>query len=218
MPNARGVDVSHHVFVTDWAALVASGRSFIGIKATQGTGFVDPKLAAHRDGFRATSGLLAAVYYHYPDPANAPEAEAAHFVAALGPLRDDELLAQDVEQGPTGKGAPPIAWQQRFDAALPKRYRQADGRLIPNGVYTATHVWNEIGNPPWPDATAGNVFLWLKRYAAEYGACPSPWSFPTFWQDSEAASVPGVSAPCDTDQFCLGDVDELRKQFPLAAP
>jgi hypothetical protein len=156
--------------------------------------------------------LVCAVFYHYPD-GGSPETEAANFLGATGDLQDDELRAIDVEQGPTGHGAPPLDWQQRFFAALPQRFRKDDGRLIPDGIYSATHVWNEIGNPPWPDATAGNIFLWLKRYASDYGPCPSPWSSPTFWQKSQSAQVPGISGPCDLNEFCLGGVDELRKRF-----
>ena len=62
------------------------------------------------------------------------------------------------------------------------------------------------------------MFLWLKRYAPDYGQVPSPWSFPTFWQKSELAAVPGVSQRCDLDEFCLGDEVELRKFFALMMP
>ena len=203
MDYTPGCDVSHLRPVVDWDAMIASGIQWIAAKASQGTGFRDPMLAAHRDGRRARAPLVGAVFYHFVDvtEGNSPEDEAANFIAAVGPLQGDELLAQDVEQGPSGKGAPPIDWQIRFNAALPVRHR-ADGRLIPNGVYSATHVWNEIGNPAWPDATAGNVFLWLKRYAPDYGPCPSPWSYPTLWQNSATGIVPGVKGPqVDTDYF-----------------
>lgn len=208
--NARGCDLSHHVPVVSWDAMVASGIEFIAAKASQGAGYRDPTLVAHRDGRRARPELHGAIFYHYPD-GGVPELEASNFLGAIGDLQDDELRVLDVEQGPTGRGAPMIDWQQRFMAALPRRYR-ADGRLIPDGIYTATHVYNEIGNPPWPDATAGNVFLWLKRYAPDYGPCPPPWSFPTFWQYSETGTVPGIGTMVDLDYF-VGDSPTCRKFF-----
>jgi len=194
--------------VVSFDALVSAGISFLGIKATQGLTFVDPKLVYHRDLVRATPAIAGALYYHYPNKRNDPAHEAAFFLDSIGPLRDNERLALDVEQGSSGSDAPPIEWQQEFVAELP----QDRGRAPL--VYTATHVWNEIGNPAWPDATVGKVGLWLKRYAADYGPCPSPWSFPAFWQ--RTGTVPGVSGPCDLDEFCLGGVDELRKWFALA--
>lgn len=209
MSNAIGVDVSHHTFISDFDKLVAAGHSFLGIKATQGGSFVDPRLAYHRDGIRSAPGIAGAIYYHYPS-GGPPADEAAHFLSAIGPLRDNEALALDVEQGPTGNGAMRVEWQQAWVRALPQR------RLAPL-IYTAAHVWNEIGNPPWADATTGMVGLWLKRYAKDYGACPSPWSYPTFWQNGDAGIVPGVSGPCDTNVFVPGDVDALRAYFGAGA-
>lgn len=207
--NAVGIDVSHHAYVEDLGALVATGYSFLGVKATQGLTFVDPKLVYHRDLLRANAGIAGTIFYHYPNKANDPAREAAHFLQAIGPLRDNERLALDVEQGASGKDAPPIEWQREFVAELPQ-----DRGRVPL-IYTAAHVWNEIGNPPWPDATVGKVDLWLKRYASDYGSCPSPWSFPTFWQNSDSATVAGVSATADTDVFMPGDVAALRKYLWL---
>lgn len=213
MPNAIGVDVSHWRRVASWDALVAGGVSFIGIKATQGSTGVDPAINYHRDGFRG-SGLVGALYFHYPSAGGSgdPAAEAATFLKTIGPLRDNERLALDVEQGPSGNGAPKIDWIKSFIAALP---RDRGRRPL---IYTAGHVWNEIGNPPWSDATTGMVDLWAKQYAPALTKLPSPWSFAHFWQNAQDGAVPGIDGPCDTDQFCLGDADELRKYFALALP
>jgi lysozyme len=207
-PYARGCDVSHHDPVKDFGAMVASGIEFLGIKASQGAAYRDPTLAMHRDGRRARPELVGAIFYHYPDGAR-PEIEAANFLGAIGDLQDDEVLALDVEQGPTGIGAPMIQWQMDFIAALVAKVGQR--RLSPL-VYTAEHIWNEIGNPLWPDATVGKVGLWLKRYASDYGACPSPWSFPRFWQYSQSVGVPGVGPAVDGDYF-VGDSAACRSYF-----
>jgi len=209
MANALGIDVSHWAVITDIKAVVAAGYSFVGVKATQGLSFIDPKFTYHRDLVRGEPGIVGSIFFHYPNKQNDPAHEASFFLDTIGPLRDNEWLALDVEEGKSGSDHPPIAWQEEFLAELP----QDRGRLP--GIYTSTHDWNEIGNPPWPDATVGKVFLWLKRYASDYGPCPSPWSFPTFWQKSQCTPVPGVSQPCDLDEFCLGGVEELRKRFAL---
>lgn len=208
MDYAFGCDVSHHMPVKDFGAVVGSGIEFLGIKASQGAAFRDPTLAMHRDGRRARGELLGAIFYHYPDGGR-PEIEAANFLGAIGELQDDEVLALDVEQGPTGRGAPMIEWQQAWMAAVVAAV--GERRLVPH-IYTAAHVWNEIGNPPWPDATVGNVGLWLKRYAPEYGACPSPWSFPRFWQYTDSGFISGIGHPVDLDWF-VGDSAALRAYF-----
>lgn len=211
MGNALGVDVSHWRRVASWDKLTAGGVSFVGIKATQGSTGFDPALVYHRDGFRSTPGLVGAIYFHYPSAGGAgdPAAEAANFLKTIGPLRDNERLALDVEQGPSGNGAPPLKWQQAFVAALP---RERNRRPL---IYTAAHVWNEIGNPPWPDATTGMVDLWAKQYATELTKLASPWSLARVWQNSDSATFPGIDGPCDSDVF-MGDADALKAYFELA--
>lgn len=205
MADARGIDVSHWHPVKDWDRLVADNVHFLGIKATQGAGYRDPTLNAHRDGRRARPELLGAIFYHYPAGGD-PKLEARNLLDAIGELRRDEAIALDVEQGPTGLGAPSIEWQRAFIAALPPGHRPAPM------IYTATHVWNELGDPPWPDATVGQVDLWIKRYAAAAGPLPSPWSFYRFWQQSESGTVAGVSGSVDIN-FFNGDAAALAAYF-----
>ena len=141
MPNALGIDVSHWSFITDIKAVVAAGYSFVGAKATQGLSFIDPKFTYHRDLVRSEPGIVGAIYFHYPNKANDPAHEAQFCLDTIGPLRDNERIALDVEEGKSGDDHPPIAWQQAFAAELP----QDRGRLP--GIYTSIHDWNEIGNP-----------------------------------------------------------------------
>ena len=49
MTELLGVDVSHFQGVIDWPAVAKSGVQFAMIKATEGTGFVDPRYVANRD-------------------------------------------------------------------------------------------------------------------------------------------------------------------------
>jgi GH25 family lysozyme M1 (1,4-beta-N-acetylmuramidase) len=209
MPNAQGVDVSHWKPVRDFDELIAGRVSFLGIKASQGGAYRDPTLAAHRDGRRArAASLVGAIFYHFP-AGGSPAQEAANFLGAIGELRDDERLCLDVEQGPTGLGAPSFDWIREFVAELPQ-----DRNRVPL-IYTAQHVWNEIGNPPWPDATVGKVDLWVKQYGPELTKLPSPWTFARFWQRSEGGAARGIGGPCDLDEFTGGGVDELRRYFTL---
>jgi lysozyme len=43
--TVRGIDVSHYQGIVDWDQVKASGISFAFLKATEGTAFVDPKIA-----------------------------------------------------------------------------------------------------------------------------------------------------------------------------
>ncbi len=78
------IDVSHHNGPIDWPAVAAAGIALAFVKASQGTGFADPRFAANRRG-AAAAGILV-VPYHFLVRGEA-EAQARHFlaVAELGP-------------------------------------------------------------------------------------------------------------------------------------
>ena len=214
MTRALGIDVSHFHEVTDWKLLTAArftGQpiSFFGAKATQGTTMVDPTFVKHRDGFRVacvTSQLRMGQYYHYCGGGD-PRAEAAHFTQTVGPLTPLERLVLDVE----GDIPPHIDWVRAFVATLPRH-------PVPF-VYTSARIWAAMGNPPWPDATVGNVELWAPRYESGEAepVVPHPWPFWRFWQFSESFVCPGVASPCDASYF-NGTYDDLVRYVGVASP
>ena len=58
-----GIDLSHHQGAPDLAAVRRSGRRFVVLKATEGTGWTDPELGASRS--RAHAAVLIVGLYHY---------------------------------------------------------------------------------------------------------------------------------------------------------
>jgi lysozyme len=209
--RAQGIDVNHYRPCSDFGAVFGAGMTFVGIKATEGISVVDSFLGAHRAGARAQPFHLV-TYYHYARPGDA-DAQAERLMDRVGVLRDNERLALDVE----GDAAPNIHWIEAFIAKVASAY--PDRRPI---VYTSARIWDQIGKPAWPRATAGGVDLWAPRYnhAGNEPALPSTFSSPvwpawTFWQDSEAFPCPGVSGPCDHSVF-RGTADELRAYAALA--
>lgn len=75
------IDVSHHNGAIDWPAVAGAGIAFAFIKATQGTGFVDPAFERNRRS-AADVGLLV-IPYHFLDTAD-PDDQADHFLDATG--------------------------------------------------------------------------------------------------------------------------------------
>jgi len=71
------IDVSHHNGAIDWPAVAAAGIVLAFIKATQGTGFVDPNFERNRDA-AVKAGVLA-VPYHFIDTSE-PDDQADHFL------------------------------------------------------------------------------------------------------------------------------------------
>lgn len=75
------IDVSHHNGAIDWPSVAGAGIALAFIKATQGTGFVDPAFARNRAA-AVEAGVLV-VPYHFLDSAD-PDDQADHFLDATG--------------------------------------------------------------------------------------------------------------------------------------
>src|SRR5579863_6264399 len=93
------IDVSHHNGAIDWPAVAGAGIILAFIKATQGTGFVDPAFARNR-GAAAKAGVLI-VPYHFIDTADA-DAQAAHFLDVTDLAAGDAAMLDWESAAPAG--------------------------------------------------------------------------------------------------------------------
>ena len=71
------IDVSHYNGAIDWPAVAGARVALAFVKATQGTGFVDPTFARNRDA--AIGAGILVVPYHFLDPSD-PDDQADHFL------------------------------------------------------------------------------------------------------------------------------------------
>lgn len=192
--RARGIDVNHYHPVHDWAAVTASGVSFIGVKATEGNTLTDAALKAHRDGAR-TQPFDLVVFYHFARSGR-PETQAVRLLDAVGPLQANERLCLDLEVLPDDPGSV-LAWVDAFYGRL-RRANPGHRHLI----YTSRRIWTQFGNPSW--AGAADIDLWVPRYnaAGHEPELPAPWTSWTAWQWTDGDVVPftcpGVGA-CDAN-------------------
>ena len=102
----RGIDVSSHQTRVDWGRVKSDGIGFAYIKATEGTGFVDPRFGAYWAGARAAGLPRGAYHFARPDtnsgatPATVAKdahAEADAFLAVAAPKSGDLLPVLDLE-------------------------------------------------------------------------------------------------------------------------
>jgi len=105
----RGIDVSAYQGDIDWPAMVGQGIAFAFVKATEGSGFADPKFSANWAG--ADQAGLAVGAYHFFSFDSPGASQAAWFIAhvprragALPPVADVELYG-DYRQHPPGRAA-----------------------------------------------------------------------------------------------------------------
>jgi GH25 family lysozyme M1 (1,4-beta-N-acetylmuramidase) len=190
-PAVLGLDVSDHQPGVDWSAVASAGAQFAYIKATEGTGLVNPDFASQYDG-AAQVGLIRGAYHFALPSQSSGAAQARYFVAHGGGwTADGQTLpgALDIEYNPHGAecyGLSPsamVAWIASFAA-----------------TYAAlTSAWPVIYTPAgwWARCTggyggfAGYDPLWITGSGTAPGTLPGGWSAYTIWQTSSAGPFPG---------------------------
>lgn len=195
----EGLDVSHwQGKITGWDAVAASGRRFVMIKATDGV-TVDPCFHENRQGAHA-AGLIVGTT-HYAEPSENAEKNALNMATTIGSTEGELPPALDIEIT-GGLGVTELVqWIHTFTSTL----HQKTGRNPM--IYTYPSFWEkEVGN-------SGDFVshpLWVAEYGTPHPSLPGGWPTWTFWQYSNAGSVPGVSARVDLDHF-NGDEAQLAK-------
>jgi lysozyme len=202
MGLALYADVSRFQGKIDWRKYAAWSRQGDGIaraciKATEGTGYVDPLFEANRRGALA-AGIEMIIYYGYARPQwNAPKAEADWLAKVVGRLRDSDDLMLDYEEKvreatadwsykwlakqESNYGKIPIIYS--YDAYI--RQRLQDKRLAKYRLVLAKWSFHPTDRPP----------------------CPPPWSKYEFLQYSDKAIIPGIAGPVDADIYLGGEVE-----------
>src|SRR5262245_61075050 len=66
-PTVEGIDVSGYQPNTDWAKVKGANRKFAFIKATEGTGYVNPYFDHDWKGAKQNGILRGAYHYFHPD-------------------------------------------------------------------------------------------------------------------------------------------------------
>lgn len=194
-----GIDVSNHQGAVDLAAVRGSGRRFVVVKATEGTGWTDPRCAPTRSGAHA-AGLVVGLY-HFAR-AGDPAAEAAAFAGAVGPLHPGEFAVLDWEV----RARDPVGWCTAWLAAT----RAALG--VRPLLYLNRSA---LARSDWTPAVAAGTGLWLAAWDGRPDAVPAgPWPALAMKQYSDAGTVPGIAGPVDLDAF-YGTEEDLRA---LGAP
>jgi len=193
-----GVDISHHQNDAglDLAKLLPA-VGFVIIKATQGTGYVDPAFARNMAAARA-AGKLRGSYHFAGDTGRVPGdpvREADHFAAVAGP-QPGEVLVLDWE--PTKAPADPDGWCAAFIARVLER----------TGVAPMIYMSESVARSgSWARTRALDVGLWVARYGPNTGSKPAitlnvgSWGRAAMWQFTSAGRRPGATGLVDCNEF-----------------
>lgn len=193
----QGLDVSGYQGTVDWPTVAANGAQFAYVKATEGTGYLNPSFAQQYNG-SATTGLIRGAY-HFALPDQASGADQANYFIDNGGgwTADGHTLPPmlDIEYDPYGPdicyGLNPTqmsAWITDFSTTVNTR----TGRFPT--IYTTTNWWNTCtGANPTFGATNP---LFIAHYNTTPGPLPAGWGYQTLWQYSDTGIYPG-----DQDTF-----------------
>jgi len=197
MTVTHGADVSiWQRGAVDYQALKASGREFLGIKATEGIGFTDDALFEHADG--AAAADLVRLFYTYGRPdLNGPEAEADYAWSVVrGIIGPTDGVALDFERvkniGLTADlSGWALAWLRRM---------RANG--LRNPVFYSFKSYIESHGLTTRDLA--EYPLWYAWYPdsgtpEQWPAVPGAWDTISIWQWSGGTTVPGIAGDADAN-------------------
>ena len=201
----EGLDVSRWQATINWAQVKAAGKQFVVMKATEGTGYVDPMYATNRAGAMGVGIPMAA--YHFASPDSSPNEavqEADHYVAVARLTAGNLLPALDLEQ--TG-GLAPAALQAWVRAWLDEVTARLGIRPM---IYVSPNFWSsKVGNDT-TIAQAGYKTLWIANWGVTSPTVPANnWNGNgyTFWQYTDCGHVAGITTGCvDLDRYNGSDL------------
>ena len=191
------IDLSHwenvsQDFVQTATVPDANGNTILAVilKATQGTGFVDPTFLSRVAEAKAAGLLVGA--YHFLD-GSTPTEQIAHFLTVAKSEAGLSWFAIDWEPYPASQASVMQA------ATAVASVQAATGRwpVLYMGRYMI----------PAPNTTLSKCALFLPEYGTR-PICPPGWSAWRLWQYTDSGNVPGIGA-CDRSKFA-GTVEELK--------
>ncbi len=209
MNFAKGIDLSHWEFVTDWKAVKESGIVFDILKATEATGWVDNCFKGYYDSGMAIG--IASSPYHYFDFRYRGIDQAKHFIntikGRLGFAQWNDI--EEVREWKDGKWTVvPFPPRTTWLAGLKEFHNSATDLLGHQvGVYLRPSIIKYLA--PIPDWML-ELPLWIAHWQVN-DPNHYPWSEWKFWQYvGDVGIVPGIKGGCDLNYF-NGTVDDFRK-------
>jgi lysozyme len=192
--SLRLIDISNHVDVTDWDA-VKKNVDALYMKATEGTTYLDVKLAEYAAA--AKSKKIPIGFYHYFWPSSDTSLavkQARFFYSAIKKYGFELYPALDVEE--TG-GLPDTVIISGIRAFADEFERLSGCRVM---IYCSQNFANRyLGDP-----SLGGYRLWIAHYGVGAPGDTSTWDRYVVWQYGDRVTVPGIAGEVDGDAATAG--------------
>jgi lysozyme len=192
MPNAKGIDVSHHNGVIDWSRVASDGIDFAFMKATESTGFTDPKFASN--WAKAKAAGISRGAYHFFKPSKDGTIQAQQFLSHVQPVLQSGDLRPvvDVENY---DGSSLTKFLKELQEYLDVVEAAVGAKPI---IYTFKSFWEHDLKGP---TTFGSYPLWIVDLSHTPPRLPVGWTNFTFHQTSFHGTVKGIHGATDLDVF-----------------
>jgi GH25 family lysozyme M1 (1,4-beta-N-acetylmuramidase) len=204
--QVQGIDVSHHQGHIDWPAAYRAGARFVYIKATEATGYQDPRFDENYTGSYQAGFIRGAYHFAVPNVSSG-QRQADFFVEHGGDWSPDGKTLPpmlDIEYNPYGENecyglsqGKMINWIEAFSDEVHSR----TGRWPL--IYTTADWWHSCTGD-WSGLSKTNP-LNLAHWSHTLGTLPDHWGFQTIWQYADSGPLPG-----DQDAF-NGTISQLRR-------
>lgn len=199
-PTLNGIDVSSHQWAEAPVSWSTVESSFTFVKATEGTGYVNPYLYFDSISARANGHIVGS--YHYARPSTSSgEDQANYYLDYLDTLPHKTLtpvLDIEVDEGLTA--AELEAWIDDFVTTVQNRAG------VDPIIYTYPNFWREAVG----DSTEfSDLPLWIAHYGVNFPDVPGGWDDWDFWQSTNEGSTSGITGLVDHNVF-KGTKTELK--------
>ena len=172
------IDISHWQGFPDFEEVAAQGVVACIMKATEGTGYVDPNRATNY--INATNAGIACCTYHWIKPGNAA-AQMQFYLSVVDPAPGERMVI-DYEEDGCSLDDLKEAVQVLLD----------DPRGLQLTVYSGHLLKEQLGDRHDP-FLADNTDLWLAQYTSGTPSWPSgTYDYWTLWQYSETGVISGI--------------------------
>lgn len=200
----QGIDVSGWQGTINYAEVKNAGIEIVYMKASEGTGFVDPYFNQNYENAKANG--LKVGFYHYVTARSIEDAikEARFFVSVISGKVPDCRLAMDFES--FGNLSPSEITQIGLTFMQTVENLSKKQMVIYSDTSNASYRFGgELTNYP----------LWVAQYEVNEPTPNGNWNTWVGWQYTDAGEIPGISGYVDRDKFTKEIFLNDNSEIPL---
>ena len=202
--GVRGIDVSHHQGLIDWAAVGRGGVDFVFMKATEGRSLRDKAFLYNWAGAEDLGIRRGA--YHFFRPGVSPTEQASLFIRTVDLRPGDFPPVLDVEKAGGLSSGELVKAIRAFSERIEEHYK---AKPI---LYTGQNFYNRH--------LAGQLkdhYVWMARYDRDEPFTVDGRAY-QFWQYSDRGRTRGIEGRVDQNVFTGSATDWVAMAIPGATP